>query len=165
MGHLLHRLPIWRPSSSGLVGPRPGNAPQQAMTMMNAYDTPPPQASAGLLSALNAVPPPNQYMDGDDWLLETGATSHMTNNPSILSSSSKPISDSSIIVGNGAPLPVQRIGHAAIATAGSPLYLNNILISPHLIKNHISVRALTRDNFISMILTLLVSQSRISARR
>jgi hypothetical protein len=37
-----------------------------------------------------------------------------------------------------------------IATARSPLHLNNILVSPSLVKNLISVRTLTRDNNVSV---------------
>jgi hypothetical protein len=53
-------------------------------------------------------------------------------------------------VGNGAPLLVHRIGTSTVPTQFSPLNLNNVLISLQLIKNLISVRALTRDNFISV---------------
>ena len=66
-------------------------------------------------------------------------------NPSSLRSSS-----STITVGNGARLPVTHQAHTLIPTASSPLYLNDVLISPHLVKNLISVRRLTRDNNVSI---------------
>jgi hypothetical protein len=99
------------------------------------------------MATLNGVQPPTQYTS--DWIMDTGASSHMANNPSILCSSSPPPLNTSIIIGNGAPLPVHRMGPSMIPTSSSPLNLCNVLISPHLIKNLISVHALTRDNFVS----------------
>jgi len=74
----------------------------------------------------------------------------MASNSGILSSPSSLPSPSHIIVGNGAPLSVQSHGHALLPTPSSSLKLNNVLISPHLIKNLISVRSLTRDNSVSV---------------
>jgi len=50
---------------------------------------------------------------------------------------------SSIVVGNGSLLPVTSTGAALLP--GS-LRLNNVLVSPSLIKNLISVRQFTSDN-------------------
>jgi hypothetical protein len=50
---------------------------------------------------------------------------------------------SSIVVGNGSTLPVTAIGSAEL----SPDFrLNNVLVSPQIIKNLISVRQFTTDN-------------------
>lgn len=57
---------------------------------------------------------------------------------------------SQIIVGNGASLPVSHISSIAISTSSHPLHLNHVLISPSLIKNLISVRALTRKILVSV---------------
>ena len=59
-------------------------------------------------------------------------------------------SSTRIIVGDGSSLPVTHYGTTQIPTTASPLVLDNILISPSLIKNLISVRALTRDNPITI---------------
>jgi hypothetical protein len=53
-------------------------------------------------------------------------------------------------VGNGARLPVTHQARTVIPTASSPLHLNDVLVSPSLIKNLISVRRLTRDNNVSI---------------
>jgi hypothetical protein len=82
--------------------------------------------------------------------MDTDASSHMANHPGILTSSSPPPRNTSIIVGNGAPLPIHHMGSSTIPTPSSTLHLCNVLISSHLIKNFISVRALTRDNLISV---------------
>jgi hypothetical protein len=62
----------------------------------------------------------------------------MTNDAGILSSTFVPyfLAPSSIVVGNGSFMPVTTTG----ATALSPsIRLNNVLVSPQLIKNLISV--------------------------
>jgi hypothetical protein len=117
---------------------------------LNTYTSQQATAPLSLYTALYGTPTPNQYQGGDDWIMDTGASSHMGNTPSILSQSSPTNSSSSIIVGNGSPLPVQYTGTATIPTSSSALNLNHVLISSNLIKNLISVRALTRDNWVSV---------------
>jgi hypothetical protein len=80
--------------------------------------------------------------------MDTGAISHMPNNPGILTSSSPPPLNTSIIVGNGTTL-VNHIRSSICRTELAPLSLHNVLIFPHLIKNLISFRALTHDNWVS----------------
>ena len=74
----------------------------------------------------------------------------MASNPDTFSSSQPLFNSSPITVGNGARLPVTHQASTAIATARSPLHLNNILVSPSLVKNFISVRTLTCDNNVSV---------------
>ncbi|XP_071700421.1 uncharacterized protein [Rutidosis leptorrhynchoides] len=70
----------------------------------------------------------------DNWYLDTGATSHMTNNH-----------------GDGNGLPIQGYGHTLLPSPPTrPLHLNNVLYSSHLIINLISVRYLSKDNNISI---------------
>jgi hypothetical protein len=45
-----------------------------------------------------------------------------------------------ITVGNGALLPVTHRASTTIATSQNPLSLKNILVSPSLVKNLVSVR-------------------------
>lgn len=54
------------------------------------------------------------------------------------------------IVGNGSTLPVTHAAATTLPTSSSTLHLQNILVSPALVKNLISVRALTRDNNVSV---------------
>jgi histone deacetylase 1/2 len=153
-------LQQWRPPTTGVLGPRPGAAPPQAMTASsdsslgvsttNPFISNSPQPPAALLHALHGAPAQAQYGGDGDWFLDTGATSHMASHPGILSTLSSPSSASHIIVGNGAPLPVHATGHASIPTPSSSIQLRNVLISPSLIKNLVSVRALTRDNSVSV---------------
>jgi hypothetical protein len=85
------------------------------------------------------APPPN-----GEWYLDTGASSHMSNSSGMLSDLTP--SHSRIVVGNGSTLPVSHSGHLAIPTTSNPIQLRNILVSPSLIKNLISVKTLCRDN-------------------
>ena len=95
-------------------------------------------ASAFSMASLNQPP-------SNEWYFDSGATSHMTSLPHILSHacSSRYPTPSSIVVGNGSVIPVTATG----STELSPfLRLNNVLVSPQIIKNLISVRQFTTDN-------------------
>jgi hypothetical protein len=74
----------------------------------------------------------------------------MASHPGSTSSFTPSSSPSSIIVGNGATLPVHYTRTVSFPTNTGSLHLNNVLISPSLIKNLVSVRALTRDNNVSV---------------
>ena len=54
---------------------------------------------------------------------------------------------SSIVVGNGATLPVVGTGYS---TLPGPFRLNNVLLAPDIIKNLLSVRQFTTDNHVSV---------------
>jgi hypothetical protein len=64
-------------------------------------------------------------------------------------SSPRPTS-SRIVVGNGSSLAVTHTGHQSLPTSSSQLALSNVLVSPNLIKNLISVKQLTCDNPINV---------------
>jgi len=80
-----------------------------------------------------------------DRYFDTGASSHMISHSNTFSHISAPWSftPSTIIVGNGSLLPVTATGSTDLS--GS-FKLNNVLVSPHIIKNLISVRQFTTDN-------------------
>jgi hypothetical protein len=72
----------------------------------------------------------------------------MAHNAGILSSSHPPslFGPSSIVVGNGALLPVTSTGSYSFPTPNHHLFLNNVLVAPSIIKNLIFVRRFTTDN-------------------
>ena len=81
----------------------------------------------------------------NDWYFDSGATSHMTSD-SRTPSHSFPLRypfPSAIVVGDGSLLPVTSTGTTYLA---GPLHLNNVLVSPKLIKNLIYVRQFTSNN-------------------
>jgi hypothetical protein len=83
-----------------------------------------------------------------EWYADSGAGSHMTADAGKISTLSSPTysTPSSIIVGNGALLPVTAIGSHTFSFPHRNLVLNNVLVSPHIIKNLISIRRFTTDN-------------------
>jgi hypothetical protein len=83
-----------------------------------------------------------------EWYADFGAGSHMSSDAGKLSTVSLPnlSTPSSIIVGNGALLPVTAIGSHTFPFPNRNLVLHNVLVSPHIIKNLISIRRFTTDN-------------------
>jgi hypothetical protein len=97
---------------------------------------------ASLTSNFNAMTltPPNSA----EWYADSGAGSHMTAQPGILSSPKPPSlsGPSSIIVGNGSLLPITSTGSYSFNTPQRPLVLNDVLVSSSIIKNLILFAAL-----------------------
>ena len=53
-------------------------------------------------------------------------------------------------MGNGSSLPVRHVGSVLFPSYYMPLSLNNVVVSPQLIKNLVSIRSFTRENLITM---------------
>lgn len=87
---------------------------------------------------------------GNEWYMDTGATSHVTNSTGTLTSYHSPssITSRSIVVGNGSKLPITSYGSAHLTK--HPFYLHNVLVSSPIVKNLISVRKFTIDNWCSV---------------
>ncbi|GJU77022.1 ribonuclease H-like domain-containing protein [Tanacetum coccineum] len=101
-----------------------------------------------------APTPPHAFhtmtLQNPNWNMDTGASSHLANNTGILTSFSNSSIYPSVFVGNGHSIPVTHTGHSFLHTSSKPLHLNHILVTPHIIKNLISVRQFTRDNDVSV---------------
>jgi hypothetical protein len=65
----------------------------------------------------------------------------------MVTTSSSPVFPSSIIVGNGATLPVIGTGYSTIP---GPFHLRDVLIAPSIIQNLLFVRKFTTDNSVSV---------------
>lgn len=92
---------------------------------------------------------PSSSGSSSDWYLDSGAASHMSNNTGTLHSV-HPSSPSHIIVGSGEHLPITHVGIGSLISGTSPIQLRNVLVSPSLIKNLLSVCQLCRDNPVSV---------------
>jgi hypothetical protein len=104
-------------------------------------------APPNLYTALHGQPSSTiGYAGSGDWFLDTGASTHMTGANGIPHTHPVPPGSAHVIVGNDASLPVTHTGAIFVPTTSAPLHLNNVLVCPSLIKNLVSVRALTRDN-------------------
>ena len=148
----------FRAPGAGVLGPRPPFQPQQAKTAAsnpNAFDT------SALYSALQSSAAPQPPPSASEWYFDTEATSHMSSSPGNFPLHTLRPSSSVITVGNGARMPATHRAQTIIPTATSPLRLDDVLISPSLIKNLISVPRLTRDNDVSIEFDPMVFQSRI----
>ena len=86
-----------------------------------------------------------QPQQNTNWYFDTGATCHMTSCSYTLSHFTSPQypTPTSIVVGNGSLLPITSTGTTVIHHS---LHFNNVLVSPQLIKNRISVHQFTIDN-------------------
>jgi hypothetical protein len=80
-------------------------------------------------------------------VIDSGASSHITANPGMVTASPSSVFPSSIIVGNGATLPVIGTGYSVLP---GPFRLDNVLIAPDIIRNLLSVRKFTTDNLVSV---------------
>ncbi|GJT82442.1 ribonuclease H-like domain-containing protein [Tanacetum coccineum] len=75
-----------------------------------------------------------------------GASSHLNNSVNSLSEIFNTCMYPSVSVGDGHSIPVTNMGHSILPTPTRSLHLNNVLITPHIVKNLISVRQFVRDN-------------------
>lgn len=82
-----------------------------------------------------------------EWVVDYGASSHITPTTGNITPSSLPSAPSSIIVGDGSVLPVIGSGHKILPYN---FQLRDILVAPDLIKSLISVRRFTTDNCCSI---------------
>ncbi|RLM57903.1 hypothetical protein C2845_PM18G13220 [Panicum miliaceum] len=79
------------------------------------------------------------------WVMDSGATSHMSPNDGILLSH-LPSPPSSITVGNGQSIPILSRGTSLIQIVDRSFHLDNVLVAPQLTRNLLSVRQFTCDN-------------------
>jgi hypothetical protein len=84
-----------------------------------------------------------------EWIADSGASNHTTPDSGNISRYRSPTSTipSSIVVGNGSSLPVSSVGDTMLS---GQFYLNNVLVTPDIIKNLLSVCQFTTDNNCSM---------------
>ncbi|GJY81730.1 ribonuclease H-like domain-containing protein [Tanacetum coccineum] len=78
--------------------------------------------------------------------MDTGASSHLNDSITSPSDVFNTCIYPSVSVGDGHTIPVTNTGHSILPTPHRPLHLNNVLITPHIIKNLIYVRQFVRDN-------------------
>ncbi|GJT21831.1 ribonuclease H-like domain-containing protein [Tanacetum coccineum] len=81
-----------------------------------------------------------------NWNMDTGASSHLNDSVHCLSDILNMCIYPSVAVGDGRFIPVTNSGHSVLSTPFRPLRLNNVLITPNIVKNLIFVRQFVRDN-------------------
>nr|GEY03117.1 ERAD-associated E3 ubiquitin-protein ligase component HRD3A-like [Tanacetum cinerariifolium] len=80
------------------------------------------------------------------WHMDTGASSHLNNSVTSLNTIFNSCMYPSVLVGDGHSIPVTNSGHSILPTTSRSLHLNNVLITPHIVKNLIYVRQFVCDN-------------------
>ena len=87
-----------------------------------------------------------------EWVMDSGATAHLSSDAGILSSLSHHPIYRHVVVGDGSTVPVTTSGHSSLPSLfpNRPLHLRHVLVTPSIIKNLISVRKLTTDNLVSV---------------
>ncbi|GKA38513.1 ribonuclease H-like domain-containing protein [Tanacetum coccineum] len=81
-----------------------------------------------------------------NWNMDTGASSHLNDFVHCLSDILNMCIYPSVAVGDGRFIPLTNSGHSVLSIPFRPLRLNNVLITPNIVKNLISIRQFVRDN-------------------
>ncbi|GJY73296.1 hypothetical protein Tco_0477727 [Tanacetum coccineum] len=81
-----------------------------------------------------------------NWNMDTGASSHLNDSVHCLSDILNMCIYPSVAVGDRRFILVTNSGHSVLSTPFRPLRLNNVLITPNIVKNLIFVRQFVRDN-------------------
>ncbi|GJV09340.1 ribonuclease H-like domain-containing protein [Tanacetum coccineum] len=115
-----------QPNSHGILGVAPALYLPQPTFILGAFST--------------------MTLQDPTWNMNTCATSHLNSNARNLSTIFNKHLFLSIHVGDGNSIPVTNTGHSIIPSPHRPLHLLNVLVTPNIIKNLISVRQFTRDN-------------------
>jgi hypothetical protein len=106
-----------------------------------------PTASWNQAALANAFNTMTLQQPDATWYMDSGVSSHLSSSSGNLASITASLpSNSNIIVGNGTRLPITCSGHTSFPNSNRPLHLSNVLVSPHLIANLVSVRKFTKDN-------------------
>ncbi|PKU85564.1 Retrovirus-related Pol polyprotein from transposon TNT 1-94 [Dendrobium catenatum] len=92
----------------------------------------------------------NSEAPSPDWYLDTGASSHMTNNSDNLSRSSPYMGNDSIFIGDGRNIPIAHSGTGILPTPNRKFLLSNLLHVPKISYNLLSISQLVKDNNISI---------------
>ncbi|PKU87215.1 Retrovirus-related Pol polyprotein from transposon TNT 1-94 [Dendrobium catenatum] len=120
-----------------------GHSASDCWHRMNAQYVPQVQSKPKALVATSEQSQSN-------WFLDSGATAHLTNSLDNLHLSSAYTGPETITVGDGRSVNIANSGVGLLPTPTRKLKLSNILHSPELRFNLLSISKLTRDNHISI---------------
>ncbi|KAM1998675.1 hypothetical protein ACFX16_006180 [Malus domestica] len=84
------------------------------------------------------------------WIVDSGATSHMTNNYATLQNPEVYTGPEQVYIGDGKGLPITHTGSSSITTSHSNFALKNVLFVPDLKHNLLSANQFLIDNQCSM---------------
>ena len=99
--------------------------------------------------AMYANPPVNS---SSPWLIDSGASSHMTNNIQNLQNPQPYSGPDKVYIGDGQGLPIHHYGSSFIQTPNATFQLKNVLHVPHLKHDLLSANMFSMDNWCSLTL-------------
>jgi len=100
--------------------------------------------SANLAEAFAACSTPASIDSA--WYSDSGATSHMINDPEGVDIPAVYSANERVMVGNGQSLSISHTGSVSTLVPNSPLLLSNFFVVPSITKKLISISQLTKDN-------------------
>lgn len=112
----------------------------QSNSMTAAYRPWQPRANFALASQHPA----------NDWLLDSGATHHLTSDLNNVALHQPYSGDDSVLIGDGSGLQITHTGSLSLPSSSRNLTLQNVLCVPHIAKNLISVYRLYNANKVSV---------------
>ncbi|XP_076913350.1 uncharacterized protein LOC143571939 [Bidens hawaiensis] len=132
------------PGSSGSKQQTNPLATSSAQAHLDEFDPLQPTQIGEALQAMN--------INNEDapWFMDSGASDHLTSDQGKITNPMSFCPIGSIFVGNGARMPVLGSGHNPLPYQNRPLHLKDVLYTPNIIKNLISIRKFTIDNYISV---------------
>lgn len=140
--------PYWNypagPAPQGVMQTRPSTPQQQQEAHMVANQYQPTRDFSDMFSTMSLAEPTS------NWYMDSGASSHISSTPGNLQSVVNLSTGNSIVVGNGSSIPIHCSGNTFVPTNYKPLHLKNVLVAPEIVKNLISVRRFTKDNWCSV---------------
>lgn len=144
-----NQFPPWSPNMNqnqrnrGLLGSRPSTPNFQQAHVVESY-----QPTTDYAQAFNSMTLGDPSVA--DWYMDSGATSHLASSSGTLNSVFNLNTGCSVIVGNGSKIPIIASGSSLLPSNSRPLSLKSVLVTPNIIKNLVSVRRFTKDNFCSV---------------
>ncbi|OIT35369.1 hypothetical protein A4A49_59674, partial [Nicotiana attenuata] len=103
------------------------------------------EAQANLTNRLSYASNP-----ANNWIVDSGASHHITNNSQSLQAATEFPGTDEIIVGDGKTIPITHIGHTTLSSSHNSFKLRNVLCSPYKKKKLISVAQFCRQNLTSI---------------
>lgn len=94
---------------------------------------------------------PQQSSMPQQWYFDSGATNHITHTLQNIDQPHSSSLNNGVLVGNGSSLPVSHIGKGLFPTPKTAFQLTNILHTPSITHNLISVYQFSKDNHCSLI--------------
>lgn len=94
---------------------------------------------------------PQQSSVPQQWYFDSGATNHITHTLQNIDQPQSSSLNNGVLVGNGSSLPISHIGKGLLPTPKTTFQLTNILHTPSITHNLISVYQFSKDNHCSLI--------------